>query len=123
MSNFSANAIELKYDFTGFPKNDGSKGKCTGKGVIPEPTQKDLQRYQEAMKELFQVEEDGIDLGQEALEAQDTEALEEKLDKLLGLTAELCKHSPSVEDLRELPPRIQLAFQKHIYKELADPEV
>lgn len=126
MSTFSVDSVEtLDYDFTGFPKNAG-RGKCKGKGVIPEPTQGHLIAYAEGLRQLYQVPTDDDDsetkVSQE-IEKSATEQSEKRQEGLLKLTAALCQNSPSAAELRELPPRIRTAFMKHVYQELSNPKV
>ena len=119
MSTFSIESVEpLTYDFTGATSNSG-EGKCKGKGTVPEPSQPRLEAYSAAVRELFNVKEN-----KDVAAAIDQQAeAKEKSSTLLALTAELCQNSPSKEEMEELPPRIQKAWLKHLYKELADPEV
>ncbi len=127
-SSFTTDTIELlKYDFTEFPSNDG-KGNCSGKGTIPEPTKAKLKTYSENLKALYDIkEDDDKEKLAEAVEKEvaksGAEEIEERGEKLLQYTSDLCSNSPSLAELKELPPRIQTGFFKWIYKELADPEV
>lgn len=119
MANFSSSSVEvLEYDFRDFASNSG-KGSCKGHGEIPEPTSDALEAYGAATRELFKVETNK-DV-KEKLE--DDDAAKAKSRELLKLTADLCENSPSVEELEDLPPRIQRAFFKWIFKEITDPEV
>lgn len=114
---FSVDAVEaLDYDFTGYPRDDG-KGMCTGKGRIPEPSQKDLQTYYEDLQELTS----GQSL--QDLAERGSEGTAEHMDKLLGIVAKLCKNQPSQAELKELPPRILMLFIKWLGKEFNNPEV
>ena len=130
MANFTIDALELlEYDFTGFPSNTQPGKKCTGKGIVPEPTQTHLDTYAEKLKDLFKVKEGEtqaeVTERMEADMASDAGELtgKEKSEQLLQLTADLCQNSPNARELGELPPRIRNAFMKWVYKELADPKV
>ena len=125
MATFSNNSVEtLDYDFTSFPKNSG-RGNCTGKGVIPEPTQAHLQTFSDGMKLLSGstnaelTKEDQSKLI-DKIASEGEEAME---DKVLKLIAGLCQNKPSVTELKQLPPRIRTAFVKWIHQQLADPKV
>ncbi len=126
MSTFSYDAIEkIEYDFTSIPNNSGS-GFCSGKGVIPEPTQPVLEAYAAGIKKLYGLDdEDGKQEIEEAMEAGDSAAKTdgEEAPGLMALTAALCQNSPSEAELDELPNRAKLAFMKWIYGELQDPKV
>lgn len=127
MSQFSLSALEdLAFDFTGFPRNDG-KGNCTGKGVIPEPTQAHLTAYAEGMKKLYDAESDPEKIAAQADKdlsprARDA-ATKKRARQLLALTSALCQGTPTTDELEELPPRVLTAFFKWVRKELSDPEV
>ncbi len=123
MAQFSVDAVEpLEYDFTGFPQNKDPKKKCTGQGVIPEPTQSHLQTYANSLKALYEVSTDE-DL-KDAVESESaTDKEGERLAQIAGLTAALCQNSPTKAELMQLTPRIRTAFLKWVYQELADPKV
>ena len=122
VSGFSADVLELlEYDFTGFPSNSG--GQCSGKGIVPEPTQTHLETYATALQDLFGLnKDDDKDEVEEKIEKTATSS-EEKSNRLLELTSDLCQQTPSAAELKELPPRIRNAFMKWVYKELSDPKV
>jgi hypothetical protein len=53
MCPFMPTIVELDYDFTNIPKVGGAPGeKCTGKGVIPEPTDEQIDAYLKVGKDL-----------------------------------------------------------------------
>lgn len=124
MSNFSYGSIEaLDYDFTGVPSNSAN-GCCKGKGAIPEPTQAHLKAYAQALRNLYGLTEDDDPSNiAKAIKSEKSASAEERAERLLRLTADLCQGSPSAEELLELPPRIRNAFMKWVYQELSDPEV
>lgn len=124
MSKFSVDAVEaLDYDFTGFDQDKDPKKKCTGSGVIPEPTQKHLDAYAVGMKKLYEVETDKEVSEAVNSETHTKEAAEKRLSQIAALTAALCQNSPSKAELMQLTPRIRTAFLKWVYQELADPKV
>lgn len=117
MAKFSASVVErLDYDFTDFEK-DGGGGRCSGKGTIPEPSQKDLDEYLATVQAL--VPNGDV----EALAREGDAASTEVMDKLLEAVAGFCKNTPSKEELDELPPRIKMYFVGWISKEFSNPEV
>lgn len=125
MSQFSVSSVpELKYDFTGIRSNDG-KTFCKGSGVIPEPTQKEIEGYSQAIRELFSISKD--DSVEKAIESAEKSTSEEDADAksktLLELTATLCENNPSYKELDALPPRYRTGFMKWIHQELSNPEV
>ncbi len=125
MSSFSASIVEpLDYDFTGFPSTKNPGKNCKGKGTIPEPTHAVLEAYAEGLRDLFGINEgEDAETAMESVQKKNEEGSGDAADTLLELTADLCQHSPTADDLRELPPRILNAFQKWVYRELSDPEV
>lgn len=131
MSQFTVETIEkLEYDFTGIkhniqPQKKGAAAKfCTGKGVVPEPTETQLEGYSVGVKKIF-----GLDTAADSAETKEkVEGKIEKSDesttkKLMGLTSALCQGTPSKAELEELPPRYRNAFLKWIYSEVTNPEV
>lgn len=119
MANFSSSSVEvLEYDFRDFASNSGS-GSCEGHGQIPEPTSDALEAYAAATRALFAVETNK----DVKAKLEDDDAAKAKSRELLALTADLCRNTPSVDQLEDLPPRIQRAFFKWIFKEITDPEV
>jgi type I site-specific restriction endonuclease len=128
MGSFDVTAVEsLDYDFTGFPQDKDNSKNCTGKGTIPEPTQKHLKDYAEAMKNLYAVDttEELTEkvAAQKAEGGEDPAAQQKTIEKIAALTSALCQNSPKKAELMQLPPRIRTAFLKWIYQELANPEV
>lgn len=122
MAQFQIDSVEpLDYDFTGFPKNDG-KGKCTGKGTVPEPTKKLLMAYSASLRKVYGLDDEGEEDVKEAVE-KDKMNSEERQDEMLSLTSALCQNSPTAAELKQLPPRILAAFMKWVYEELSNPEV
>lgn len=117
---FSYDSIEdLSYDFQSAPNNKGT-GRCKGVGCVPEPTQKALEAYSAATRELFQVKTDE-DAKKVAVDRK--RQSEEQADTFLALTAELCQNQPSKEDLEELPPRVLRGFLKWLMRSVVDPKV
>lgn len=115
MAKFDAGkAVEaLEYDFTTVP---GGKGK----GTVPEPSTKDMEKFQKAFSrinrdavavsdEVEKALKDGGNLTEEAEEAFEkrSEELAAELDKAV---AKLCSDSPSVDEMSSLPFRHKQAF-------------
>lgn len=51
MAGFDVGSVEkLDYDFTGITRDDG-EGNCSGKGLVPEPSNKRLQEFQRSLLE------------------------------------------------------------------------
>lgn len=121
MAKFSLAAVEtLDYDFTGFPKEDG-KGYCTGKGTIPEPSQKALDQYFKDLSEIMGG--GGAAAHVRDITQIDPEVQKEQLAAVFAAIAKLCSNQPSKEQLMELPPRIKIAFLKWVNQEFQNPEV
>lgn len=115
MSGFSAASVAaLSYDFTSFPQDDG-EGRCTGKGVIPEPTKAKLRAFYEGFDALMQ-----RDVDAEPPSEDEIKALAAEMDeKVYGLLSGVCSGKPSVEELKQLPPRILSGFTRYIMESLA----
>ena len=131
MSQFTVETIEaLEYDFTKIkhnvqPKTKGAAVKyCSGKGVIPEPTETQLEGYSAGVKAIFGLDQADDDAEtKKQVEGEIVKANESVTKKLMGLTSALCQGSPSKSALEELPPRYRNAFLKWVYAEVTNPEV
>lgn len=125
MSQFSISSVaELEYDFTGIRSNTG-KGFCKGSGVVPEPTQKEIEGYSQSIRDLFSISKDSS-VEKAIASAEETTSEENADDKnkqLLELTAALCQNTPSYEELNALTPRYRTGFMKWLHEELSNPEV
>jgi hypothetical protein len=122
VANFSIAAVEtLDYDFTGFLKEDG-KGYCTGKGTIPEPSQKALDEYFQSLSEIMESVPGQGKAVKRVLDI-DPEQQKEQLAEIFAAIAKLCSNQPNQEQLMELPPRIKIAFLKWVNQEFQNPEV
>ncbi len=108
---------ELGYDFT---KWGGPKG------VIPEPSQKAMKKYQQSLSrtqiavskayaDLQKAGEDGVD---EALVKRLEEAADQADEDLNRELGKLCQDRPSAEDIAKLPFRVKQGFLKWLMKEL-----
>lgn len=115
MSGFSAASVAaLSYDFRAFPKDDDSGERCTGKGTTPEPSKARLDDFYKGFAESFGA------LSEAAPEDADLEALaEERGDKMYQLLADVCGQKPSVDELKELPPRILAKYTTWLLGELS----
>ena len=126
MSKFSVKSVEsLDYDFTGLPREDG-EGYCSGRGMIPEPSESDQQAFAEAMRELFGTESPD----DEALEEMaggaanvDFEEAQAKKSRMIEAISGYCKGHPSAEELAQLYPRHFILFAKWLTQEITDPNV
>ena len=127
---------KLDFDFTSFPRNDGEPGKCTGKGVMPEPTEDLIKAFFEQVQELrglgdlLKIDKDELaSLSEEDrtafLELRKQE-IEEKFSAALPKTREaittLGQGTPTVAELEQLPPRVMRAFSTWVLEELTDPK-
>lgn len=111
MSGFSAASVDaLEYDFTGFRRQDG-QGACTGAGTIPEPSEAALDAFLAKWGELRS-------MSPEELEAKSATLVNELREAL----SELCSGTPSLEELKQLPPRVLRGFFRYIMVELTDPK-
>lgn len=116
---------QMEYDFTAF---GGSAG------VIPEPTNDQIRKYQQAMIRIWKPAAElaaaqSADTGKtdaerlrEAVElteaAMDEGTDQDQVQEFLVELATLCSNTPSLEDLNKLPYRVRLAFQAWILGEL-----
>lgn len=130
MSQFTVDTIEaLEFDFTKIKHNvQPARAKevkyCSGKGVIPEPTEKQLEGYSAGVKAIFGLDQADDDAEtKKQVEGEIVKANESVTKKLMGLTSALCQGSPSSAELEELPPRYRNAFLKWVYAEVTNPEV
>ncbi len=119
MGTFDAEVVEdLAYDFS---KWGGSKG------VIPEPSQKAMKRYQQSLSRVqLEVSKSLNDLQNAKMEDVDEamikrleEAADEADAKLSRELAKLCQDRPSEADFEKLPFRVKQQFVKWITNELA----
>lgn len=126
MAGFSYSSIEtLDYDFTGVPSNTG-KGHCKGFGIIPEPSDKDLQDFFAAQQEIAKKYGFG---DTEALmrklanmeEGEAQEMMQSATDDMMEVYAGLCKGHPSKEEIAELPPRVRNEFFRWVQGQFIDP--
>lgn len=112
----------LDFDFT---KYDGPKG------TIAEPSHEAVERFFREMSrmdgEMVNVRRQSLDAIREdgdpveaAVAAFDTGA--ELSQKQLEAIAELCGGSPSLEDLRKLPDRVQKAFAGWLIGQFTNPQ-
>lgn len=109
-------AVEpLDYDFSGFVTGSDAKG------TVPEPSQQAMAGYRKAVLSVINEykdvsDADPSDMSGEALEAltERAEELEKRMDEL---TAKLCKNTPSVEVLAQLPWRHKVLFSKWLQEQ------
>jgi hypothetical protein len=116
LSKFVVEGVE--YDFEQY----GGKGK----GTIPEPSDADVERFQERM--LAFTEETGIrgldDLIKKLSGMEPDERKSYARDqetRAYEMYAEFCKNSPSVEEIKSVPPRIRRAFFHYVQQEFFNP--
>ena len=116
MAKFSKASVEsLDFDFTGFPSLNG--GKCSGKGIIPEPTKTIQKAFWDKKNEIFgEGSEIDIDLAKEFSENNDAEKVS------IQMFSDLCQDSPSYTELAELPPRIFNEFTTWLLTEIFLPK-
>ncbi|AXH49411.1 hypothetical protein SEA_CROSBY_23 [Streptomyces phage Crosby] len=118
MSGFdAATAVEpMDYDFTAY---EG------GKGVVPEPSTKEMQVFQREFAKVMRKgqaleisDEEAMKLTEKAFDKLQTDAqkIGEELDELI---ASLCKGTPSREDVAKLPFRVKTAFSKWLMEQFA----
>lgn len=134
MSGFSAASLPtLDFDFTGFPRDDGQEGNCTGKGVIPEPSEERLKAFGEAVSKLSDIGEfvqlaktagddpEKIEAAKKLGESFTESAASIKDDLKLALV-ELGNGALTIEHLEELPPRVLGFFFRWLVEELLLPK-
>lgn len=121
MPSFDASTIvePLDYDFSKF----GGR-----KAVIPEPTEEKIVAYYASLDELMKsLAGDFVQLppnpsAQELIEALNqltmNESYKPMLDGITAIVADLCSNSPSVEEIRQLPPRMRALFFQWIAREM-----
>lgn len=116
---------EFAYDFTGITRQDG-KGKCKGKGSIPEPSEDALTEFMKANAEAA-VQMMGGNVSAQALMANPKKIVDlvsasasrrKETEKLL---AKLCQNSPSADELSELPLRQFNGFANWLTEEVGSP--
>lgn len=126
MAGFSYSSIEtLEYDFTAVPSNSGD-GRCKGFGIIPEPSDADLQAFLETQQKIAEkygfgdmdaltrkLKEVGEDGAQEMMQ----EATDEMIDAYVALG----KGHPTKQEIKELPPRVRNEFFKWMQGQFIDP--
>ena len=95
----AASVARLEYDFRNFPRDGVPGEKCTGVGVIPEPSTDALKKFFEDVQgALGEAQTGDSDAARTVLEA----------------VAALCSGKPSVEELSQLPPRIGNEFAQYL---------
>lgn len=97
----SANLDPTEYDFTEFPHKDG-EGFCSGKGVIAEPSDEQMNEFQAAARELEKAGDD------------DSTTFTEAREKT---SAALAKLNVPREHLDELPPKYFSRFASFVLGE------
>jgi hypothetical protein len=111
VAKFTAGQIEpLDYDFTPAKKANG-KGKCSGKGTIPEPSREDIDKYLARINAL-----------QQANGTPGAAPTENQWPELMEAVTELTNGKPSREELEELPFREFLFFIRWLGQEFTNPE-
>ena len=114
MSGFSAASIAvLSYDFTSFLRDDSDTERCTGKAIIPEPTKAKLKAFFDGFQDLTEL--DPLKASDEELQA----VADERDERVYALLSDVCSGKPSVEDLKQLRPRILAAFTRYVLENLA----
>jgi hypothetical protein len=117
---------DLGYDFTKIPKGNG-EGYCTGKGVIPEPSDAAIEEYTQTMAEDARREATDGELTVEKLKNDMdfvTDVLSRGRDsrkRAAEAFAKMTNNHPTVNELMELPVRHFNGFTKYIQRQLQDP--
>lgn len=113
MSTFSAALVApLSYDFRHFPQDDSDE-RCTGHGRIPEPSKAVLEAFWNAQGEVLAVlAEAGDDADEETVKETVEDAVYQRI-------SDVCSGKPSVDELKQLPPRILFKFAVWLTGELA----
>jgi hypothetical protein len=127
-------AVEaLEWDFSTVPVSDEQAKAILkdAKGIVPEPTQDALERFQEHLRSTVVDNnlEDMVSLGDDAPPEQVIAAMsslpEGALQKVMQGTndaiKELCAGSPSAEQIDALPARVRLAFVGWLTQSLVGP--
>ena len=96
----------------------------TWSGPIPEPSQERVHDFQVGMSQMaaeFEFDGDPNNLMEvaEFMASLDVEDLDEQAERTAELYANLCGHSPSKDQILELPPRWRQAFYGYVSGELA----
>jgi len=105
MSGFTAAAVStLDYNFGGIPAVGG--GYCTGKGVVPEPSEEAIEAFTKAVQALG-ADEDGPEGTPHTV-----------MDRLRSELSTFCAGAPTPEEINGLPPRALLAFARWLVGEL-----
>lgn len=124
MAGFEASGVvePLDYDFNPY---------LDVKGTIPEPTDKQIETFLVAMKDLYvKAQKEQPDLGELTSQADILEALD-KVDpttqiKLLGdmaaIYGRLCSGTPSATQISKLPVRVRTIFFAWVQGEVMSPE-
>lgn len=112
----AASAVEpLDYDFTGFVEGD------LAKGTVPEPSQQAMAGYRKAVLGVIREYKDVQDVDPEKLDDEDLDKISDRADELEKrmdeLTARLCKNTPSVEVLAQLPWRHKVLFSRWLQEQ------
>jgi hypothetical protein len=117
----------LAYDFTGITKDGAKNGeKCQGKGVIPEPSKAEIKKFLESVAKNA-TESLGRNITPNEV-MENPEILQTMIGSVIGAreqtekdVAKLCKDSPNVADLKELPTRHFNGFTNWLQNELGNP--
>lgn len=116
---FDASKVEvLAYDFTSFP-TDGAvdpSERCSGRGRIAEPSKAKLEAFWNAQASVLDEVAKAADAGDE-IDADEVKAKLE--DSVYQRLSDVCSGRPSVDELKQLPPRILFAFAKYLAENLA----
>lgn len=119
MPSFNAATTVKPLDYN-FLTVEGGKGR----GIIPEPTQKQIEDFVAGFQEL--VKDLRAQTNGEVSEENAEEAMTHMRDlrrRSTEIVSELCSGQPSVEEIESLPPRLQSAFAKWVRQEITDPNV
>jgi hypothetical protein len=112
----AATAVEpLDYDFTGFVEGPEAKG------TVPEPSQQAMAGYRKAVLAVVREYKDVQDIDPEQLSDEEMDKISDRADelekKMDALTARLCKNTPSVEILAQLPWRHKVLFSRWLQEQ------
>lgn len=115
---FDASSVAvLAYDFTSFPKDaaEGPAERCTGKGRIPEPSRAKVDAFWKSQAEVLETLSEAsadADADLDDVKARIEESVYQRI-------SDVCSGRPSVDELKELPPRILFAFARYLAESLA----
>lgn len=126
--------IGLDYNFTTLPidpDDEAAQILKDVKGTVPEPSQKKLEKFIEALRTIAtdQSVSSVLNLGPDASQAEMLEALsalsEEDMERTSGAMTEalieVCSGSPSKEQIEAMPMRLRGAFLGWLAGELVGP--